>query len=138
MYHNHRYYIIVVHAQVFTTFTREKQDGEQHSMTWPVLEALQSSIQLAMLSLFGRHGFTCHICSSLFRPKHLYKHETVRIMYATHFELVVPSLNFNCVDGSWAVMIEVIPQVEVSFHPDLRHINLIKAHYWSGIVVVVI
>lgn len=44
--------------------------------------------------------------------------------YATHFELVVPSL--NCVDGSWAVMIEVIPQVEVSFHPDLRHIIIIK------------
>lgn len=50
-------------------------------------------------------------------------------------EFVVPSL--NCVGGSWAVMIEVVSQVEVTFHPGLRHI-VPKARYRSGVVVVVI
>lgn len=32
---NHKYYVNIIHAQIFTTFDRNKQDGEQHSLKLP-------------------------------------------------------------------------------------------------------
>lgn len=48
--------------------------------------------------------FSC-ICS-LFFFKYFYKYEIVRGMFVIYFEFVV--FLFNCVDGFWVVMIEVI------------------------------
>lgn len=60
-------------------------------MTWPVLEALQSSIQLAMLSLLGQtNSLAVFAVACSFRSIST-NTKPLGGTYATHFELVVPS-----------------------------------------------